>query len=291
MSSNIGDNSDNTINHSDESGISSWSNSRVIAPYQLLPTDIRNKIFNQLNIVDRFKLIYFKIDIVDMFNPHTDELVMFNSYNDKIILKSDSNMNLILLAYLCEMRNTHTSRQLSTEICNEIEYRADNIDMDNVVDKFLYRNDMDLLTLEHIYAVLTYILEEYYSENIRIVDIRLLTLFMREVSRRLSKMPRDLFRDHVAVYSIIYTISITLISINHNKPLSIYKPIVDILNTYFDEETTGLFGADAYGIVYGALNNGIVPYYGMDEDYEDGLCVELISNVINPLLLNKYIIC
>jgi len=308
MSSNIDIDGEHTANHNDKLSALSLPSSRIVAPYQLLPTDIRNKIFDQLHIVDRFKLIHFRIEIVDMFNPYTDEVNMFNLYtdevnttdtytdrvtiynlyDDKVILKSDSDMDLILLMYLCEMRNTHNSRQLSTKIYHEIEYRENsNPDIDIIADKFLYRNDMDLLTLAHIYAVLNYISEEYYLGNIHIVDIRLLTVFMREVSRRLSKMPRDSFRDHIAVYDIIYNISITLIAINYNQPPSIYTSIVDILNTYFDKATTDLFGADIFEIVYNALVNGIVPYYGMDEDDNSELCVELISNVINPLLLNK----
>lgn len=269
--------SDNESVYSNESYIPPTSKPRIIPPYEaIVPADIRDKIFNQLELVHRFKLIHSDLDTARIFNP----------INDKIISKSDKAMDLVLLAYICEMRDTRASRLLLTELYYDIQGYADPDRLNP--DNFLYQDDTDLLTLEHISAVLTRILDEYLLQNTHIVNIQVLTMFMREVSRRLSKMPRDLFRDHVVVYDRIYSISITLIAIHFSDPLPICASLVDMLNTYFDKATVRLFSGCMYDIVDDAFSSEIIPYYGMDEDDQDDLCVELILDVINPLLSNKY---
>jgi hypothetical protein len=255
-----------------------------------LPIEIRNKIYDQLELIHRFKLINTNKDIASIFNP----------YNTKLYSIDTNPFDLALFLYCCELRNSRASHILTYDLSSLISdtYRKHKLNARNnpdrdateyyemlVVYSLIYSNDKYLLTLHHINGFLEHISKEYALQNTKIVDTRLLTIFMRGVLQRLSKIPRDLFYDYIMIYEKIYIITVTLITINYQSIKSTCDSFIHILNDYFDDDIIESFiGNSMFDIIDDAFNVEIVPHYDIEELDED-LCPDLIIEMIESRML------
>lgn len=260
----------------------------------MLPEDIRNKIYNELEIIHKFKLIWAcKEDrIQKIFAPFADNDPLENINNI---------IDAVMLYHICIMRYSDAS--------NIVAYKLDSVIRDMYARKIFIEIDtghrdpeyitplnLDFLTsiatvtLSNLSNILRVIMNEYHMGRGHLVDTQMLVVFMKAILQRLCKFPRDLFDDYIDIYTKIYCIIITLLAIHYKNPRPICNSLINILNTYFDGDTLEICAVSMYDILDTVFSLGLAPISDIaGDENEDGdryvdLCAAYIENIIGDIL-------